>query len=125
MYLAFSDSIGRGPTRVMDIVMVKQSSSNEDVVFITEVSQPFFIVIDDTYTVLFHNTIPARVTVPGSGIQASQHHQYVMCWELISHGQQLVVKSNLVCLPWILRWKITHNHHQLGIVCVETGLEQS
>ena len=39
-----------------------------------EVAQPFSIVIDDTYTVLPHHTVPANVIVPGFGIEVSQHH---------------------------------------------------
>lgn len=49
--------------------MVKQGTSHDSVVFITEVGQPFSIVIDDTYTVLPHHTVPANAIVPGSGIQ--------------------------------------------------------
>ena len=69
VYLAFSYSIERGPSRLMDISMVKQGTSHDSVVFITEVGQPFSIVIDDTYTVLPHHTVPANAIVPGSGIQ--------------------------------------------------------
>ena len=90
VYLALSGSSGRGPSHLVDIPILEQGACYDHVAFITEVTQPFSIVIDSTYT---HQTVP--VIVPGSGIQVSQHHGEIVCWDLISHCLQLVVKASL------------------------------
>ena len=100
----------------MDISVLKLGTSYDHVVFITEVTQPFSIVIDGTYTMLPHHIIPANVVVPRSSIQVSQHHKKIVCWDLVSHCLQLVVKSIFVCLLSIFNGGIAHYHCQLGVL---------
>ena len=52
VYLAFCASTGRGPSSLVNISMLKQCTSYDHVVFITEVTQPFSIVVDGTYAML-------------------------------------------------------------------------
>ena len=53
----------------MDISLLKQGTSYEHVGFITEVTQPFSIVIDGTYTVLPPKKIKICPGLNASGIQ--------------------------------------------------------
>ena len=58
IYLVFSGFTRQGPSRLVDISMLKQGTSYDHVVFITEVTQPFSFVIDRSYTMLPHHTVP-------------------------------------------------------------------
>ena len=54
-----------------------------------------------------NHKVPANVVVPGSGIQVSQHRKKVLCWDLISHCLQLVLKKHLCLLHQDLQWELS------------------
>ena len=59
--------------------MLEPGSSYNLVVFFTEIIESFSIIIDVSYAVLSHHTLPVTVVISWSGIHISQKKNTSMC----------------------------------------------